>query len=72
MKPLIAVIADDLTGICDTGAEFASAGLQERGRPDLGDSRHRTSQLLRSERYRLGNLEVRNELQEKIIAGKVG
>lgn len=31
MKPLIAVIADDLTGVCDTGAQFASAGLRPIG-----------------------------------------
>ena len=31
MNPLIAVIADDLTGVCDTGAQFASAGLRTIG-----------------------------------------
>ena len=34
MKPLIAVIADDLTGVCDTGAQLASAGLQTMGSVD--------------------------------------
>jgi uncharacterized protein YgbK (DUF1537 family) len=31
MNPFIAVIADDLTGVCDTGAQFASAGLRTIG-----------------------------------------
>ena len=31
LNPLIAVIADDLTGVCDTGAQFASAGLRTIG-----------------------------------------
>jgi len=31
MNPLVAVIADDLTGVCDTGAQFASAGLRTIG-----------------------------------------
>ncbi|OGP92655.1 MAG: hypothetical protein A2156_04695 [Deltaproteobacteria bacterium RBG_16_48_10] len=31
MNPLIAVVADDLTGVCDTGAQFASAGLRTIG-----------------------------------------
>ncbi len=31
MNPSIAVIADDLTGVCDTGAQFASAGLRTIG-----------------------------------------
>jgi D-threonate/D-erythronate kinase len=31
MNPFIAVIADDLTGVCDTGAQFASAGLRTVG-----------------------------------------
>ena len=34
MNPLIAVIADDLTGVCDTGAQFASAGLRTVGSVD--------------------------------------
>ena len=34
MKPLIAVVADDLTGVCDTGAQFASAGLRTVGSVD--------------------------------------
>ena len=31
MNPLIVVIADDLTGVCDTGAQFASSGLRTIG-----------------------------------------
>ena len=31
MNPLVAVIADDLTGVCDTGSQFASAGLRTIG-----------------------------------------
>ncbi len=34
MNPLIAVIADDLTGVCDTGAQFASSGLRTVGSID--------------------------------------
>ena len=34
MNPLIAVVADDLTGVCDTGAQFASAGLRTIGSVD--------------------------------------
>ncbi|RPJ11889.1 MAG: four-carbon acid sugar kinase family protein [Deltaproteobacteria bacterium] len=34
MNPLIAVIADDLTGVCDTGAQFAAAGLRTIGSVD--------------------------------------
>ncbi|HSB05377.1 MAG TPA: four-carbon acid sugar kinase family protein [Thermodesulfobacteriota bacterium] len=34
MNPLIAVIADDVTGVCDTGAQFASAGLRTVGSVD--------------------------------------
>jgi D-threonate/D-erythronate kinase len=35
MNPLLmAVIADDLTGVCDTGAQFASAGLRTVGSVD--------------------------------------
>jgi uncharacterized protein YgbK (DUF1537 family) len=34
MNPLIAVIADDLTGVCDTGAQFAAAGLRTVGSVD--------------------------------------
>ena len=36
MNPLVAVIADDLTGVCDTGAQFASAGLRTIGSVDPG------------------------------------
>jgi D-threonate/D-erythronate kinase len=31
MNPLVAVIADDLTGVCDTGSQFAFAGLRTIG-----------------------------------------
>ena len=31
VNPWVAVIADDLTGVCDTGAQFASAGLRTVG-----------------------------------------
>jgi uncharacterized protein YgbK (DUF1537 family) len=34
MNPLIAVVADDLTGVCDTGAQFAAAGLRTVGGVD--------------------------------------
>ena len=34
MNPLIAVVADDLTGVCDTGAQFASSGLRTIGSVD--------------------------------------
>jgi uncharacterized protein YgbK (DUF1537 family) len=34
MNPWVAVIADDLTGVCDTGAQFASAGLRTVGSID--------------------------------------
>jgi uncharacterized protein YgbK (DUF1537 family) len=34
MVAFVAVIADDLTGVCDTGAQFASAGLRTVGSVD--------------------------------------
>ncbi len=34
MNPLMAVIADDLTGVCDTGAQFALNGLRTVGSVD--------------------------------------
>ncbi len=34
MTPLVSVVADDLTGVCDTGAQFASSGLRTIGSVD--------------------------------------
>ncbi len=34
IHPLVAVVADDLTGVCDTGAQFASVGLRTVGSVD--------------------------------------
>ena len=72
MNPLIVVVADDLTGVCDTGAQFASAGLRTIGSVDKKFRSEDIPQVLivNTQSRSLGEQEASLSIQEAALGLK--